>query len=410
MSVSKLGVLTCAFTKRLGSPCAITGVRLISNAVSNCRTMNLTCLLIDACSLPRESSSAKLNLRYREMHAMDRRSLLQFSLASTLMGVVPSFALADAVIRPKRLRPGDTIGLIAPASVTYESLQLQIALETLIAMGLKAKVGPHVMDRFGYLAGEDEDRASDINTAFADPEIDAVFALRGGWGASRLLPFLDFDLIAKNPKIFLGYSDITSLLNAIYAKAGVVTFHGPNVMSRWNDFTYQGMRDVLFEAKSVAYSNPEVIEDDLVARKHRIQTIKTGNATGRLIGGNLTLMSALVGTPYFPDTRGAILFLEDVGEAIYRVDRMMTQLKLSGALDQVSGIVFGHFTGVKPNPGLGNFALMDILRQHCEPLGVPCYFGAMIGHVEQQSTVPVGAGAIMNASLGTLELIEPAVR
>ena len=326
------------------------------------------------------------------------------------MGVVPSFALADAVIRPKRLRPGDTIGLIAPASVTYESLQLQIALETLIAMGLNAKVGPHVMDRFGYLAGEDEDRASDINTAFADPEIDAVFALRGGWGASRLLPFLDFDLIAKNPKIFLGYSDITSLLNAIYAKAGVVTFHGPNVMSRWNDFTYQGMRDVLFEAKSVAYSNPEVIEDDLVARKHRIQTIKTGNATGRLIGGNLTLMSALVGTPYFPDTRGAILFLEDVGEAIYRVDRMMTQLKLSGALDQVSGIVFGHFTGVKPNPGLGNFALMDILRQHCEPLGVPCYFGAMIGHVEQQSTVPVGAGAIMNASLGTLELIEPAVR
>ncbi|MEC8633073.1 MAG: LD-carboxypeptidase [Pseudomonadota bacterium] len=372
--------------------------------------MNLTRSLIDASSLPRESSSAKLNLNHWEMHAMDRRSLLQFSLASTLMGVAPCFALADAVIRPKRLRPGDTIGLVAPASVTYESLQLQIALETLDAMGLKAKVGPHVMDRFGYLAGEDEDRASDINTAFADPEIDALFALRGGWGASRLLPFLDFDLIAKNPKIFLGYSDITSLLNAIYAKAGVVTFHGPNVMSRWNEFTYQGMRDVLFEAKSAAYSNPEVIDDDLVARKHRIQTINTGKATGRLIGGNLTLMSALVGTPYFPDARGAILFLEDVGEAIYRVDRMMTQLKLSGVLDQASGIVFGHFTGVKPNPGLGNFALLDILRQHCEPLGVPCYFGAMIGHVEQQSTVPVGAGAMMNASSGTVELIEPAVR
>ena len=121
-------------------------------------------------------------------------------------------------------------------------------------------------------------------------------------------------------------------------------------------------------------------------------------------------MSALVGTPFFPDARGSILFLEDVGEAIYRVDRMMTQLKLSGVLDQVSGIVFGHFTDVEPNPGLGNFALMDILRQHCEPLGVPCYFGAMIGHVEQQSTVPVGARAMLNASLGTLELLEPAVR
>ena len=388
----------------------MTGGKVSSIAMSNWRTMNLARSLIDASSLPRESSSAKLNYSYWEMHAMDRRSLLQLSLASTLMGVAPSFAFADTVTRPTRLRPGDTIGLVAPASVTYESLQLQIALEVLDAMGLKAKVGPHVMDRFGYLAGEDEDRASDINAAFADPEIDAVFALRGGWGASRLLPFLDFDLIAKNPKIFLGYIDITSLLNAIYAKADVVTFHGPNVMSRWNEFTYQGMREVLFDARVSTYSNPEVIDDDLVARKHRIQTINSGRATGHLIGGNLTLMSALVGTPYFPDARSAILFLEDVGEAIYRVDRMMTQLKLSGVLGQVSGIVFGHFTGVKPNPGLGNFALMDILRQHCEPLGVPCYFGAMIGHVEQQSTVPVGAVAEMDAGAGVLRLKEPAVR
>ena len=381
-----------------------------SNTMSNWRTMNLTRSLIDPSSLPRESSSAKLNCSYWEMCAMDRRSLLQLSLASTLMGFAPSLAFADAATRPKRLRPGDTIGLVAPASVTYESLQLQIALEALEAMGLKAKVGPHVMDRYGYLAGEDEDRASDINAAFADPEIDAVFALRGGWGASRLLPFLDFDLIAKNPKIFLGYSDITSLLNAIYAKAGVVTFHGPNVMSRWNEFTYQGMREVLFDARASTYSNPEVIDDDLVARKYRIQTINAGKATGHLIGGNLTLMSALVGTSYFPNASGAILFLEDVGEAIYRVDRMMTQLKLSGVLGQVSGVVFGHFTDVTPNPGLGNFALMDILKQHCEPLGVPCYFGAMIGHVEQQSTVPVGAIAEMDAGAGVLRLKEPAVR
>lgn len=388
----------------------MTGVKVSSNAMSNWRTMNLTRSLIDPSSLPRESSSAKLNCSYWEMCAMDRRSLLQLSLASTLMGFAPSLAFADAATRPKRLRPGDTIGLVAPASVTYESLQLQIALEALEAMGLKAKVGPHVMDRYGYLAGEDEDRASDINAAFADPEIDAVFALRGGWGASRLLPFLDFDLIAKNPKIFLGYSDITSLLNAIYAKAGVVTFHGPNVMSRWNEFTYQGMREVLFDARASTYSNPEVIDDDLVARKYRIQTINAGKATGHLIGGNLTLMSALVGTSYFPNASGAILFLEDVGEAIYRVDRMMTQLKLSGVLGQVSGVVFGHFTDVTPNPGLGNFALMDILKQHCEPLGVPCYFGAMIGHVEQQSTVPVGAIAEMDAGAGVLRLKEPAVR
>jgi muramoyltetrapeptide carboxypeptidase len=127
---------------------------------------------------------------------------------------------------------------VAPASVTYESLQLQLAVERLEAMGLGVKIGPHVMDRFGYLAGTDADRADDINAAFADQQVDAVFALRGGWGASRILPYLDFALIRDNPKVFLGYSDITSLLNAIYAKTGLITFHGPNVMSRWNPFTY----------------------------------------------------------------------------------------------------------------------------------------------------------------------------
>lgn len=344
---------------------------------------------------------------------MHRRSLLQLGLAGALAGTLPTYSLANGTSRPsrpRRLRTGDTVGLVAPASVTYESLQLQLAVERLEAMGLVVKIGPHVMDRFGYLAGTDADRADDINAAFADQQVDAVFALRGGWGASRILPYLDFALIRDNPKVFLGYSDITSLLNAIYAKTGLITFHGPNVMSRWNPFTYQGMRDVIFEAKAAQYQNPLVIDDDLVVRDHRIQTINSGKAEGQLIGGNLTLMSALVGTPYLPSADGAILFLEDVGEAIYRVDRMMTQLRLSGLLDRVSGIVFGHFTDVKPNPGLGNFSLMDILRQHCEPLQVPCYFGAMIGHVDQQSTVPVGARAEMDADKGVLSLREPAVR
>ncbi len=341
---------------------------------------------------------------------MRRRSLLQLGSTAALLSNLPAYASSDVVKRPKRLVEGQTVAVVAPASVTYESLQLQLALEALQAMGLKAKVGDHVMDRFGYLAGHDRDRAADINAAFTDPEVDAVFALRGGWGASRLLPFIDFDAIRENPKIILGYSDITSLLNAIYARAGVVTFHGPNLMSRWSEFTYQSMRDVLVEARPARYSNPVDLDGELVARQNRIQTIVPGRAEGHLIGGNLTLMSALLGTPYLPRFDNAILFLEDVGEAIYRVDRMLTQLRLSGHLQKVLGIVFGHFTGVKPSPGLGNFALMDILKQHCEPLGVPCYFGAMIGHVDQQSTVPVGGRARMDASTGILELAEPAVR
>ena len=300
---------------------------------------------------------------------MKRRSLLQLSSAAALLSTLPAYASSEIIKRPKRLSEGQTVAIVAPASVTYESLQLQLALEALQAMGLRAKVGEHVMDRFGYLAGRDRDRAADINAAFVDPEVDAVFALRGGWGASRLLPFIDFDVIRDNPKIMLGYSDITSLLNAIYAKSGVVSFHGPNLMSRWNEFTYQSMREVLFDAKPARYSNPVDLDGELVARQNRIQTIVRGRAEGHLIGGNLTLMSALLGTPYLPKFDNAILFLEDVGEAIYRVDRMLTQLKLGGHLQTVSGIVFGHFTGVKPNPGLGNFALMDILKQHCEPLG-----------------------------------------
>ena len=143
-------------------------------------------------------------------------------------------------------------------------------------MGLRARVGEHVMDRFGYLAGHDRDRAADINAAFVDPEVAAVFALRGGWGASRLLPFIDFDAIRDNPKIILGYSDITSLLNAIYAKSGVVSFHGPNLMSRWNEFTYHSMREVLFDAKPARYINPVDLDGELVAGKtgfnHRTRT------------------------------------------------------------------------------------------------------------------------------------------
>ena len=341
---------------------------------------------------------------------MQRRQFIQLGLSSAALAAVPLSAAAAVDMRPPRLREGDTVALVAPASVTYERLQLQLAVETIEAMGLRVKVGEHVMDRYGYLAGKDEDRAADLNRAFADPEVQGIFAMRGGWGASRILPLLDYDLIRSHPKVLLGYSDVTSLLNALYARTGLVTFHGPNVTSRWNEFTYSGMRQLLFDGRAMEYRNPVEVEDDLVQRENRIQTIVPGTASGPLIGGNLTLMSTLTGTPYMPRFNGHILFLEDVGEAIYRVDRMLTHLRNSGQLERLAGIVFGHFSRVAPSPGLGNFSLMDVLRQHCEPLGVPCYFGAMIGHVERQSTLPIGISARMDATVGTLQLAGPAVR
>ena len=340
---------------------------------------------------------------------MKRREILLGTAAGAVLSALPLRVAAASATIPKRLKPGATVGVIAPASVTYERLQLQLAVETIEAMGLRAKIGSHVMDRFGYLAGKDQDRADDLNEAFADPDIDAVFALRGGWGASRILPMLDYDMISKNPKILLGYSDVTSLLNAIFAKSGLVTFHGPNVMSEWNEFTYSEMRRLLFDAEPQQYQNPVIIEDDLVARTYRTQTITSGKASGLLIGGNLTLISTLMGTPYLPDFSGKILILEDVDEAVYRIDRMLTQLALSGDLQKLAGIVFGHFTGADGNRRLGNFSLMDVLRQHCEPLGIPCFTGAMFGHVDKQSTVPIGAEASMDADAGTFGLIAPAV-
>ena len=340
---------------------------------------------------------------------MKRREILLGAAAGAVLSTLPMTVAAASATIPKRLKPGATVGLIAPASVTYERLQLQLAVETIEAMGLKAKIGSHVMDRFGYLAGKDQDRADDLNEAFADPDIDAVFALRGGWGASRILPMLDYDMISKNPKILLGYSDVTSLLNAIFAKSGLVTFHGPNVMSEWNEFTYSEMRRLLFDAEPQQYQNPVIIEDDLVARTYRTQTIASGKASGQLIGGNLTLISTLMGTPYLPDFSGKILILEDVDEAVYRIDRMLTQLALSGDLQKLAGIIFGPFANSDGNRRLGNFSLMDVLRQHCEPLGIPCFTGAMFGHVDKQSTVPIGAEASMDADAGTFGLIAPAV-
>jgi muramoyltetrapeptide carboxypeptidase len=318
--------------------------------------------------------------------------------------------MAAASLRPMRLREGDTVALFAPATVTYEALELELAVETLEAMGLRVKVGRHVLDRYGYFAGGDKQRAGDINRAFADPEVKGLFALRGGWGSSRLLPLLDYDAIARNPKIVLGYSDITSLLNGILARTGLVTFHGPNAWSEWNSYSYQSMRNLLFDGEALVYRNEPQKNGDLVAKKNRIQTITPGIARGDLIGGNLTLVAALLGTPYLPSFEGRILFLEDVSEAIYRMDRMLTQLALAGKLQQLAGIVFGQFVGVEPQAGFGNFSLMDIFRQHCEPLGIPCYYGASFGHVAKNSTLPLGVRAEMDAAAGTLALLESAVR
>ncbi|MFT3763415.1 MAG: LD-carboxypeptidase [Pseudoxanthomonas sp.] len=308
---------------------------------------------------------------------------------------------------PPPLNPGDTIALVSPSSATNDPFDLQLAQEAMQALGFKVKTGPHLASRRGHLAGADAERAGDINAMFADKDVKAIVCVRGGSGAARLLPLLDYDLIRRNPKILLGYSDITALHSAIHARTGLVTFHGPIGAGSWNRFNADQFRRVFFDRELMQYRNVADAGDELVQRKNRTVPIAGGKARGELVGGNLTVLTALAGSPYLPDFAGRLLFLEDVSEAPYRIDRMFSTLKLMGALDRIAGLIFGECTDCNPGDGYGSLTLPEILDDYVKPLKIPAYRGAMIGHIREQFIVPVGGQVEMDADAGTFRLLEP---
>ena len=273
--------------------------------------------------------------------------------------------------------------------------------------GHEVVLGPNHRKVHGYLAGTDAERAGDLNAMFADPSVKAIVCTRGGSGAARLLPLLDYDAIRRNPKVLLGYSDITALHCALQAKTGLVTFHGQIGSGSWNAFNADQFRRVFFERELMDYRNKVEAGDELVPRRNRTITIRGGKVSGELVGGNLTVLAALAGSPYLPDFRGKILFLEDVGEAPYRVDRMLSTLKLMGALDKISGFIFGECTDCKPGDGYGSLTLEQIFDDYIRPLKIPAYRGAMIGHIREQFIVPVGGKVELDADAGTFRLLEP---
>ncbi|MCI4590360.1 LD-carboxypeptidase [Sphingobium sp. BYY-5] len=345
---------------------------------------------------------------------MDRRAWMTgagMAGMGAMLGAVPAPAMAAAgLTRPPRLRQGDTVGLIEPAGFTDDAFDLDLARETITAMGLNPTPARHLTARYGYLAGEDADRAADVNAMFADPEVRAVFAVRGGWGCARILPLLDFATIRKNPKLLVGFSDITALHLAFAAKAGFTTIHGPNASSSWGSYSWDAFRAVAFDGATPTFANPVGHEDRLVQRAGRIRTFGPGVTRGRLLGGNLTVLAALMGTPWLPDFSGAILFIEDVSEQPYRIDRMLTQLSLAGVLGKLAGVVFGQCTDCGPaGASFGGFTLSEVLQQHLEPLGIPAFQGGQFGHVANQYSLPLGVQAEMDATAGTIRLLEPAV-
>ena len=344
---------------------------------------------------------------------MDRRRFI--GNAALAAGLLPLARWSSAAAAPERLLPaplrkGDTIALVSPSAATDEALSLQLAREAMEALGFKVAPGAHMASRRGHLAGTDAERAGDLNAAFADPGVKAIVCVRGGSGAARLLPLLDYDAVRRNPKVLLGYSDITALHNALLAQAGLVTFHGPIGSGSWNRFNVDQFRRVFLDRELMTYQNAVDAGDELVPRKNRTVTLTGGKARGELVGGNLTVLTALAGSPYLPDFSGKILFLEDVSEAPYRVDRMFSTLKLMGALDRIAGFVFGECTDCDPGDGYGSLTLDQIFEDHIKPLGIPAYRGAMIGHIRQQFIVPVGGRVELDADAGTFRMLEPVFR
>ncbi|WPR77542.1 LD-carboxypeptidase [Algoriphagus sp. NG3] len=307
---------------------------------------------------------------------------------------------------PKAIEKGDTVGLISPSAATADRMQFTYAKEALEALGFQVKLGKSLQNRYGHLAGTDEERAGDLNEMFADRDIKAIVSIRGGSGAARILPMIDYKTIFKNPKPLLGYSDITALHCAIQAQTGLITFHGPMGSGSWNSFNVSQFEKVFFERKRVTYENVHTASDELVIKNNRIQTLKGGTAQGKILGGNLTVLTGISGSPYYPDFKDAILFIEDIGEDPYKMDRMMSTLKLNGTLDQIKGFVFGQCTDCEPSGGYGSLTLDQVLDDYILPLEIPAYSGAMIGHIPKQFIIPVGAQVEMDADKGTISLVE----
>jgi len=347
------------------------------------------------------------------MTTIERRKFIKLSgLGSASLLFPHSFSSVfnlDSTIFPHRLNKGDIVGIVSPAGPTFKKSDLSKVESSMTGMGLKVKFGKHVLSKHGYLAGKDEERVADIHDMFENNSIKAVMAMRGGWGSNRILDMIDFNLIGNNPKIIIGFSDITSLLIAIYVKTGMVTFSGPVATSKWGRFTSNWFKKILMEGESVTMKNPLTKPDGTSNNFHKITTINSGKAEGRLIGGNLTAITSMLGSEFLPDWNGSILFLEEVNEKIYRIDRLLTQLKLAGVLDKVSGVIIGKCVQCEPSNITQSLSLEEVLLDRFKPLGIPVYSGAMIGHIERIFTLPIGAKARMDADAGTIELLEPAV-
>jgi len=313
--------------------------------------------------------------------------------------------MSQPLLRPQKLVKGDFIGLITPASPVADSSLVERGVRYLESQGYRVVVGENVGKRYGYLAGTDEERAADLHSMFEKKEVKAIFCLRGGYGTPRLLSLINYKRIARNPKIFVGYSDVTALQLAFWTKCRLITFHGPmagvEMAQQMDPFTEEMFWRCVTSSQRLG----------AIPLSEDVQVLRKGEARGRLLGGNLSLLVSVLGTPYQPDFSGAIIFAEETSEEPYRVDRMMTHLHNAGVFRKASGLVLGQFTGCIPTDATKpSLSTEEVLRNSAQKFAKPALANLPFGHAARTMTLPVGVRVRFDGGRRLLEFTEPAVR
>lgn len=348
------------------------------------------------------------NLHKNFIKKVNRRSFNQTMLGS---GLVATHLASMQKNNSPYLVPGDRVGLICPASPINED-RLKKAVANMESLGLIPVPGKNIMNQNGYLAGKDIERLQDLHDMYRDPSIKAIWCIRGGYGATHLLPYIDYSLIDANPKLLIGYSDITAFHNALFTKLKLHSLHGPVGSSDFTPYTTEQLKKVIFGTAGDWVEVKTCDDNDLEFSTNGKTTferfvIHPGKGEGILIGGNLSLLSAMCGTPYFKIKRDTILFIEDVEEAPYRIDRMLTQLLQAIDIHHVKGILLGVFEGCERKEPTISFSLKEVMMDRLSRLQIPCMYGFSFGHISNQCTIPFGTKGKMDTDAFTLQFRLP---